>query len=43
MKISALICYDIEFVEPARILAINGAQLLIVPTGNYYLYYIVHL
>jgi predicted amidohydrolase len=33
MKVSALICYDIEFVEPARILAINGAQLLIVPTA----------
>ena len=37
MKVSALICYDIEFVEPARILAINGAQLLIVPTGKYYI------
>eukprot|EP01120_Amphizonella_sp_Union-15-10_P017749 TRINITY_DN996_c0_g1_i1.p1 TRINITY_DN996_c0_g1~~TRINITY_DN996_c0_g1_i1.p1 ORF type:complete len:274 (+),score=29.40 TRINITY_DN996_c0_g1_i1:56-877(+) len=33
IKMSALICYDIEFVEPARILALEGAQLLIVPTA----------
>lgn len=33
IKVSMLICFDIEFTEPARILAIKGAQLLIVPTA----------
>jgi len=33
-KVNLLICYDIEFVEPCRILSINGAQLIIVPTAN---------
>ena len=28
-----LICFDIEFPEPARILALKGAQLLVVPTA----------
>jgi predicted amidohydrolase len=32
-KVSMLICFDIEFPEPARILALKGAQILIVPTA----------
>lgn len=32
-KLSVLICYDIEFPEPARILAAKGAQLILVPTA----------
>eukprot|EP00026_Physarum_polycephalum_P013654 Phypoly_transcript_14078.p1 GENE.Phypoly_transcript_14078~~Phypoly_transcript_14078.p1 ORF type:complete len:269 (+),score=48.80 Phypoly_transcript_14078:90-896(+) len=34
LRVAILICYDIEFPEPARILAINGAQFVIVPTAN---------
>jgi len=33
-KIGLLVCYEIEFVEPCRILAIKGAQLIIIPTAN---------
>lgn len=33
IKVSMLICFDIEFPEPARILATKGVQLLIVPTA----------
>lgn len=33
IKISMLICFDIEFPEPARLLATKGVQLLIVPTA----------
>jgi len=33
-KVNLLVCYDIEFVEPCRILSLNGAQLIIVPTAN---------
>lgn len=33
IKLSMLICFDIEFTEPARILALKSAQLLIVPTA----------
>lgn len=33
LKVSMLICFDIEFTEPARLLAVKGAQLLIVPTA----------
>jgi predicted amidohydrolase len=32
-KIGVLICYDIEFPEPARTLVLEGAELLIVPTA----------
>ncbi len=32
-KIGMLICYDIEFPEPARALALAGAELVITPTG----------
>ena len=31
-KLGVLICYDIEFPEPARLLAVNGAELIIVPS-----------
>lgn len=31
-RIGTLICYDIEFPEPARILALKGAQLIFVPS-----------
>ncbi|WP_078408863.1 nitrilase-related carbon-nitrogen hydrolase [Priestia abyssalis] len=31
-KIGVLICYDIEFPEPSRILALQGAELIIVPS-----------
>ncbi len=31
-KIGVLICYDIEFPEPARLLALQGAELIIVPS-----------
>eukprot|EP01129_Flabellula_baltica_P017583 TRINITY_DN9787_c0_g1_i1.p1 TRINITY_DN9787_c0_g1~~TRINITY_DN9787_c0_g1_i1.p1 ORF type:complete len:340 (-),score=64.89 TRINITY_DN9787_c0_g1_i1:10-1029(-) len=30
-----LICYDIEFPEPARELALLGAQVLLIPTANF--------
>ena len=33
VKIGILICYDIEFPEPARVLALRGAEVLIVPTA----------
>ncbi|MEM7257287.1 MAG: carbon-nitrogen hydrolase family protein [Pseudomonadota bacterium] len=32
-KVGLLICYDVEFPECARALALQGAQLLVVPTG----------
>ena len=32
--IGMIICYDIEFPEPARILALRGAKLILVPTAN---------
>ncbi|MFY0543590.1 nitrilase-related carbon-nitrogen hydrolase [Brevibacillus sp. H7] len=31
-KIGVLICYDIEFPEPARLLALQGAELIVVPS-----------
>ena len=31
-KIGVLICYDIEFPEPSRILALKGAQIIFVPS-----------
>lgn len=31
-KIGTLICYDIEFPEPARLLALQGAQIIFVPS-----------
>ncbi len=31
-RLGLLICYDIEFPEPSRILALDGAQLIIVPS-----------
>ena len=34
IKIGLLICYDIEFPEAARALALRGAQLIAVPTAN---------
>jgi len=33
-KVAVIICYEIEFPEPARVLAIQGAQLIIVPTAT---------
>ncbi len=33
-KIGLLICYDIEFPEPARALALAGADLLLIPTAQ---------
>ncbi|MZQ98221.1 MAG: carbon-nitrogen hydrolase family protein [Acidaminobacter sp.] len=30
-KIGLMICYDVEFPEPARIMALKGAQLIVVP------------
>lgn len=33
-RIGLLICYDIEFAEPARRLAAAGADLILVPTAN---------
>jgi predicted amidohydrolase len=33
-KVALLICYDIEFPEPARRLALAGADLLLVPTAQ---------
>lgn len=29
-----LVCYDVEFPEPARLLALQGADLILVPTAN---------
>ena len=34
VKIGLLICYDIEFPEAARVLALRGAQLIAVPTAS---------
>jgi len=34
IKIGVLICWDIEIVEPARIMALKGAELLLVPSAN---------
>ena len=31
-KIGTLICYDIEFPKPSRILALKGAEIIIVPS-----------
>jgi predicted amidohydrolase len=33
-RVGVLICYDLEFPEPARVLAAQGAELLVVPTAN---------
>lgn len=33
-RLGLLVCYDIEFPEPARGLALQGAELLLVPTAN---------
>ncbi|MBO0369408.1 carbon-nitrogen hydrolase family protein [Pseudomonas putida] len=33
-KVGMLICYDIEFAENARRLALDGAELILVPTAN---------
>ena len=33
-RLGQLICYDIEFPEPARYLALQGADVLLVPTAN---------
>lgn len=32
--IGLMICYDLEFPEVARILKLNGAELILVPTSN---------
>lgn len=34
IRISVLICYDIEFPEPCRMVALEGADLIVVPTAN---------
>jgi len=34
VSIGLLICYDIEFPEPSRVLALQGASILICPTAN---------
>lgn len=33
-KIGLLICYDIEFPEPARALSVQGAEILLIPTAQ---------
>jgi predicted amidohydrolase len=33
-KIGLLICYDIEFPEPARLLALAGAEIILIPTAQ---------
>jgi predicted amidohydrolase len=33
-KIGLLICYDIEFPEPARLLALEGADIILIPTAQ---------
>ena len=33
IRIGILICFDVEFPEPARILSLNGAQIILVPTA----------
>jgi predicted amidohydrolase len=42
LRIGLLTCYDIEFPEPARALALQGAQLLIVNSANMTPYEWVH-
>jgi len=39
LKIGLLICYDIEFPEPARRLALAGADVILVPTAQMEPYY----
>jgi len=39
MKIGLLICYDVEFLESVRTLALQGAQLVAVPTAINLEYY----
>jgi predicted amidohydrolase len=34
VKIGLLICYDIEFPEPARLLAVAGADIILIPTAQ---------
>lgn len=34
IRVGTLICYDIEFPEPARLAALAGAHLLAIPTAN---------
>jgi predicted amidohydrolase len=34
LKIGLLICYDIEFPEPARLLALQGADVILIPTAQ---------
>jgi (R)-amidase len=34
MRVGMLICFDIEFPEVARVLALSGADLIVVPDGN---------
>ena len=36
VKVGILICFDIFLPEPARILAIRGAQMILIPTANGY-------
>lgn len=38
MPTGLLICYDMEFPEPARLLAENGARLVLAPTANMHPY-----
>lgn len=33
IRVGALVCFDIEYPEPARVLALHGARLLLVPTA----------
>lgn len=33
VRVSIIVCYDLEFPEPARVAALNGCQLLLVPTA----------
>lgn len=33
LRLGILICYDVEFPEPSRCLAVQGAELLLVPTA----------
>ena len=35
LSVGLLICYDVEFPEAVRTLALNGAELILVPTANY--------
>ena len=38
VRVAMCICYDVEFPETARLAALGGAQLLIVPTANMHPY-----